>query len=55
MVSKKKSSSADSVEKVYEKVKVLAADSHFRHGERVNEAELAGQPGVSRTTEDLCP
>lgn len=46
---KKKSRSADSVEKVYEKVKVLAIDYHFRPGERVNEVELATQLGVSRT------
>lgn len=46
---KKKSRSADSVEKVYEKVKGLAIDYHFRPGERVNEVELAAQLGVSRT------
>lgn len=46
---KKKSRSADSVEKVYEKVKGLAIDYHFRPGERVNEVELAVQLGVSRT------
>ncbi|MEI7344887.1 GntR family transcriptional regulator [Dickeya chrysanthemi] len=46
---KKKSRSADSVEKVYEKVKGLAIDYHFRPGERVNEVELASQLGVSRT------
>ncbi|WP_219951602.1 GntR family transcriptional regulator [Dickeya zeae] len=46
---KKKSRSADSVEKVYEKVKGLAIDYHFRPGERVNEVELATQLGVSRT------
>ncbi|MBP2849019.1 GntR family transcriptional regulator [Dickeya oryzae] len=45
----KKSRSADSVEKVYEKVKGLAIDYHFRPGERVNEVELAAQLGVSRT------
>jgi DNA-binding GntR family transcriptional regulator len=49
VVVKKKSRSADSVEKVYEKVKLLAIDYHFRPGERVNEVELAGQLGVSRT------
>lgn len=49
IVPKKKSRSADSVEKVYEKVKLLAIDYHFRPGERVNEVELAGQLGVSRT------
>jgi DNA-binding GntR family transcriptional regulator len=37
------------VEKVYEKVKGLAIDYHFRPGERVNEVELAAQLGVSRT------
>lgn len=46
---KKKSRSADSVEKVYEKVKGLAIDYHFRPGERVNEVELATKLGVSRT------
>lgn len=49
VVIKKKSRSADSVEKVYEKVKGLAIDYHFRPGERVNEVELAAQLGVSRT------
>jgi DNA-binding GntR family transcriptional regulator len=33
------------VEKVYEKVKGLAIDYHFRPGERVNEVELATQLG----------
>ncbi|WP_410015520.1 GntR family transcriptional regulator [Sodalis sp. C49] len=49
IVPKKKPRSADSVEKVYEKVKLLAIDYHFRPGERVNEVELSGQLGVSRT------
>lgn len=46
---KKNSRSADSVEKVYEKIKELAIDYHFRPGERINEVELSAQLGVSRT------
>ncbi|MBU9833713.1 MULTISPECIES: GntR family transcriptional regulator [Rahnella] len=49
VIIKKKSRSADSVEKVYEKVKGMAIDYYFRPGERVNEVELAAQLGVSRT------
>lgn len=40
---------ADSVEKVYEAVKELAIQYHFLPGQRVNEVELAGKLGVSRT------
>jgi len=46
---KKTARSADSVEKVYEKIKTLAIDYHFRPSERINEVELASQLGVSRT------
>ena len=49
VVAKKKSRSADSVDKVYEKIKSLAIDYHFRPGERINEMELSTQLGVSRT------
>lgn len=49
VVAKKKSRSADSVDKVYEKIKSLAIDYHFRPGERINEVELSTQLGVSRT------
>ncbi len=49
VIAKKKIRSADSVEKVYEKVKLLAIDYQFRPGERVNEVELAAELGVSRT------
>ncbi|AUH02311.1 GntR family transcriptional regulator [Pectobacteriaceae bacterium CE70] len=48
-VSQKTARSADSVEKVYEVVKALAIDYHFKPGERVNEVELASRLGVSRT------
>jgi DNA-binding GntR family transcriptional regulator len=48
-VAKKTGRSADSVEKVYEAVKKLAVDYHFRPGERINEVELAARLGVSRT------
>lgn len=46
---KKTGRSADSVDKVYEAVKKLSVDYHFRPGERINEVELAGRLGVSRT------
>lgn len=46
---KKAGRSADSVEKVYEAVKELAVDYRLKPGERVNEVELAGRLGVSRT------
>lgn len=46
---KKNGRAADSVEKVYEAVKKLAVDYHFKPGERVNEVELAAKLGVSRT------
>jgi DNA-binding GntR family transcriptional regulator len=46
---KKPARTADSVDKVYEKIKTLAIDYHFRPGERINEVELATQLGVSRT------
>ncbi|MFS2222313.1 GntR family transcriptional regulator [Pantoea sp. B65] len=49
VVAKKTSRSADSVDKVYEKIKSLAIEYHFRPGERVNEMELSSQLGVSRT------
>lgn len=45
----KTSRSADSVEKVYDVVKTMAVDYHFKPGERVNEVELASRLGVSRT------
>lgn len=48
-VTPKTARSADSVEKVYEVVKTLAIDYHFKPGERINEVELAGRLGVSRT------
>lgn len=48
-VSSKTVRSADSVEKVYEAVKALAIDYHFKPGERINEVELAARLGVSRT------
>lgn len=48
-VSQKTARSADSVEKVYEVVKTLAIDYHFKPGERINEVELASRLGVSRT------
>ncbi|ACS85626.1 GntR family transcriptional regulator [Musicola paradisiaca] len=49
VIAKKTARSADSVEKVYEKIKTLAIDYHFRPGERINEVELSTQLGVSRT------
>lgn len=47
--SKKSGRAADSVEKVYEALKELAVEYHFKPGERVNEVELAAKLGVSRT------
>lgn len=41
--------SADSVEKVYDVMKTMAIDYHFKPGERINEVELATRLGVSRT------
>ncbi|CAK9886152.1 MAG: HTH-type transcriptional repressor RspR [Candidatus Erwinia impunctatus] len=46
---KKKLRSADSVEKVYEKVKNRAIDYYFKPGGRVSEFEPGAQLGVSRT------
>jgi len=40
---------ADSVERIYGIVKEFAIDFRFRPGEKINEAELAAQLGVSRT------
>jgi DNA-binding GntR family transcriptional regulator len=40
---------ADSVERVYAAIKELAADYHFRPGEKINEVELAARLAVSRT------
>ncbi|MFM2486148.1 GntR family transcriptional regulator [Celerinatantimonas yamalensis] len=45
----KNTRSADSVEKVYEALKLLAVDYHFKPGKRINEVELASHFGVSRT------
>ena len=49
MVTKKTARSADSVDKVYEKIKSMAIDYHFKPSDRINEVELATQLGVSRT------
>jgi DNA-binding GntR family transcriptional regulator len=40
---------ADSVDKVYSKLKTLAIDYYFKPGKRINEVELSQQFGVSRT------
>ena len=40
---------ADSVDKVYEALKALAVEYHFKPCEHVNEVELARRLGVSRT------
>ena len=47
--SKKSGRAADSVDKVYEAVRELAVEYHFKPRERANEAELATRLGVSRT------
>lgn len=49
LVTKKTARSADSVDKVYEKIKSMAIDYHFKPSDRINEVELATQLGVSRT------
>lgn len=41
--------SADSVDRVYVTIKQLAVEYRFRPGEHINEVELAGRLGVSRT------
>ncbi len=46
---KRRGRAADSVERIYGIVKEFAIDFHFRPGEKINEAELAAQLGVSRT------
>lgn len=46
---KKAGRAADSVEKVYDALKELAVEYHFKPSERVNEVELAAKLGVSRT------
>lgn len=40
---------ADSVERVYARIKDFAIDYRFRPGERINEVELAAELAVSRT------
>jgi DNA-binding GntR family transcriptional regulator len=40
---------ADSVDKVYRKLKNLAIDYYFKPGKRINEVELSQRFGVSRT------
>lgn len=40
---------ADSVERVYARIKDFAVDYRFRPGERINEVELAAELAVSRT------
>ena len=47
--SRKSARAADSVEKVYQAVRELAVEYHFKPLERANEADLAARLGVSRT------